>query len=120
MVVPPPTLTPPEFALALADHETTFTECASALSIHLDRVHAQLEFKMLATIIAERLLHMQVIEVVGESASLYGKSIFGHPVAGLIKRHTHILAMELKSSDKDFIEGLVEQAESFLSSQPDD
>ncbi|KAI8050982.1 hypothetical protein BDF22DRAFT_116267 [Syncephalis plumigaleata] len=110
-----PHMTPSEFALALANTDQ-FTHSASALSIELDRVHSQLEFPILSTIVAERVLHMCVVEVVDESASLYGKSVFGWPVAGLIKRHGHLLAMELKSMDKLFIDGLIEQAEAFFSS----
>jgi hypothetical protein len=106
-------ITPTEFATAILDSEQ-YSHSASIM-ITLDRARAQISFDKLARLVAEQLTRMTIVELVGEAASLYGRTAFGWSVAGLVKRHGSLLGLDLKSCDQDFIEGLLELVETSLS-----
>ncbi|XP_005107703.1 AP-3 complex subunit delta-1 isoform X2 [Aplysia californica] len=61
-------------------------------------------------------LHFRVVEQVESSASLYSRSIQGHPVCLLVKLVDGTLSVEGKSSNQTFLSNVVEDVKTLLTS----
>uniref|UniRef100_A0A0B7A1L1 AP-3 complex subunit delta n=1 Tax=Arion vulgaris TaxID=1028688 RepID=A0A0B7A1L1_9EUPU len=59
-------------------------------------------------------LHFRVVEQVDNSASLYSRSIQGHPVCLLVKLSDGSLSVEGKSSDQTFLSNILDEVKTML------
>lgn len=111
---------PAQFAALLAEHGQEF-DYHDNVSMEIPRTTADeaIDRTLIKALnIISSTTRLQVVEVVPGAASLYGKSVQGPQVAGLLKyelsadddeRKAATMTIDLKSTDDGFLEALVEQ-----------
>lgn len=109
---------PAEFATLLAEHGEQFEYHDSVelvVPLSSDDSIEQALINALETV--TRTSGLRVVEVVPGAASLYGKSMRGVQIAGLLKYtlsmdsdpKTATLSIDLKSTEDDLLEGLIDE-----------
>jgi AP-3 complex subunit delta-1 len=116
-LLPGQPMDPATFATLLAEHGSEFEQHG----------HVEIEVPLSSTgsiihafEVVTRTSGLMVVEVIAGAASLYGKSIQGGQVAGLLKCNVDmeaeenkpaIMSIDLKSTDDELLEGLVFELE---------
>lgn len=112
-------MNPSTFATLLAEHGSEFEHHG----------HVEIQVPLIASTYQESIIHafevvtrtsgLMVVEVIAGAASLYGKSVQGGKVAGLLKCNVGeeqepesvIMSIDLKSTDDELLEGLMFELE---------
>ncbi|EPB87572.1 hypothetical protein HMPREF1544_05663 [Mucor circinelloides 1006PhL] len=114
---------PTSFATLLAEHGSEFEYHGNVqVQVALQEESSIQEAIINAFEIVTRTSGLMVVEVIAGAASLYGKSIQGSQVAGLLKCNLDMedkmatLTIDLKSTDDDLLDGMIHQLESIQNS----
>lgn len=115
---------PTAFATLLAEHGSEFEYHGNVqVQVALQEESSSIQEAIInAFEIVTRTSGLMVVEVIAGAASLYGKSIQGSQVAGLLKCNLDMedkmatLTIDLKSTDDDLLDGMIHQLESIQNS----